>query len=310
LNTFTWVLVVYFDMPGIIWFNPEVLLTDGAHEFFYSSVTDHMYFEGTGSSPTRTTYIAFVPLFAGMGLEGVLFGRGWLGWEFGGTGWEAWGWCDRRARLFVVVEAGWTSCMFDLIVRLKGRGEFLRSGSRGYADGRVVVRPLVCWREVEVRVHVGVKGYPIAFIRPMRVIGGGGVCSVLGSGGIGGEWEVAGGRKLWVRHVMMRKLLWVVDHWGVGGDRDCWWMKEFWEEFADTGERLSGAGEMRGHKCTGSREDKVGRKRHIYYRTSSAGGVVRCGSTKAIHKKEKAANERIVGGRYLRWEQRAQHRLW
>jgi hypothetical protein len=35
-----------------------------------------------------------------------------------------------------------------------------------------------------------------------------------------------------------------------------------WEELADTGERLGGAGI---HKCTGSREDKMGRKRHIYY---------------------------------------------
>ena len=66
-----------------------------------------------------------------------------------------------------------------------------------------------------------------------------------------------------------------------------------WEELSDTGEGLRGAGEVRSHhKCTRSREDEVRRKRHIYYRTSRAGGVVRCGSTKAIH----TASERIVGG--------------
>ena len=38
--------------------------------------------------------------------------------------------------------------------------------------------------------------------------------------------------------------------------------EQTWEELADAGERLGGAGI---HKCTGSGEDKMGRKRHIYY---------------------------------------------
>jgi hypothetical protein len=84
--------------------------------------------------------------------------------------------------------------------------------------------------------------------------------------------------------------------WGVGEYRHGSWTKKVWEELADTGKGLSGAGEVGSHKCTRGREDKVRRKGHIYCRTLSAGGVVRCGSTKAIHKREKAANERIVGG--------------
>lgn len=36
---------------------------------FYSSVTDHVYFQGTGSPPTRTADVAFVTLFAGMGFK-------------------------------------------------------------------------------------------------------------------------------------------------------------------------------------------------------------------------------------------------
>lgn len=67
-----------------------------------------------------------------------------------------------------------------------------------------------------------------------------------------------------------------------------------WEELTDTGKGLSGAGEVGSHKCTRGREDKVRRKRHIYCRTLSAGGVVRCGSTKAIHKR-KTAGKKIVG---------------
>ena len=73
--------------------------------------------------------------------------------------------------------------MYDLVMRLRGRGEFLRSGYGGCAGGRVVVRPLVRWGEVGVRVHVGMKWCPSACVRGMGVIGGG-VCSVLGSGGI------------------------------------------------------------------------------------------------------------------------------
>lgn len=63
---------------------------------------------------------------------------------------------------------------------------------------------------------------------------------------------------------------------------------------------------MRSHKCTRSREDEWGRKRHIYYQTSVAGGVVRCwGSTKSIHQRE--AESKVIGG-HLRGEGGTQHR--
>jgi hypothetical protein len=64
--------VVDSDVSGVIRFDPKVLLTDGTHEFFYPGMTDHVYFQRTRSSPIRTTDIAFVPLFAGMGIERLL----------------------------------------------------------------------------------------------------------------------------------------------------------------------------------------------------------------------------------------------
>lgn len=86
--------------------------------------------------------------------------------------------------------------MFGLVARLRARGEFWRGGSRGRAGDGLVVGPLVCWWLGGMRRHVDVKGCPGACV-PMRLIGGG-ACSVLGSGRIGGGLGVTEGCKLWV----------------------------------------------------------------------------------------------------------------
>jgi len=49
-------------VSGVVGFDPKVLLTDGTHEFFYSRMTDHVYFQRTGTPPIRTADVAFVPL--------------------------------------------------------------------------------------------------------------------------------------------------------------------------------------------------------------------------------------------------------
>ena len=79
------------------------------------------------------------------------------------------------------------------------------------------------------------------------------------------------------------------------GDR---WVRT-WEELTDTREGLTAAGGRRSHKCTRGREDKVGRKRHIYYWTLVAGGVVKCGSTKRFIKEKRRAKG-LSGHEYKR----------
>lgn len=55
------------DMSGIIGLYAKVLLADGTHEFFFTSVTDHVYFQRARATPIGTTDVTFVPLFAGIG---------------------------------------------------------------------------------------------------------------------------------------------------------------------------------------------------------------------------------------------------
>jgi hypothetical protein len=98
------------------------------------------------------------------------------------------------------------------------------------------------------------------------------------------KWSV-GGRK-W-----LGESSWVVDRKGlrehVSNRRERGGGRRTWEELADTGERLTVAGETGGHECAGRREGKVGRKRHIY-QTSVAGGVGRCGSSEFIKERRGA----------------------
>jgi hypothetical protein len=150
----------------------------------------HVYFQRTRSPPIRTADVAFVPLFAGMGFDRLLFKSRLLG-KFCRMKHRVRGWRHRGASLFVVREAGWTNSMINLVAGLRaGGGGLWRSRSwgghagGGFSANYVVVRPPP--RCVDVWLHVGIRGSEAVETNACISMIGGADCRALGSGPVRG----------------------------------------------------------------------------------------------------------------------------